>query len=419
MKAEIITIGDEILIGQVVDTNSSYIASRLNQTGFKVSRITSVSDTHEAIVSALDQSIPQASLVILTGGLGPTADDITKKCLRDYFGGEFVADQYAMSFVKELCRKRGIPLSERNTFQAMVPDSCQTLNNHSGSAPGMLFRKDNCIIASMPGVPFEMKDILDNELIPLLREELQLPVRMHKTILTCGIPESIAADMLTDYEKKLPDQAGFAYLPSPGMLRLRISISGENKDYLNEKLKELVQQAKTILGQEHVFGFDEDTLPGVVEQLLVENGLHIAIAESCTGGNIAKMLTAVPGSSACLKGSVTAYANETKQKVLGVSAENLKKFGAVSQEVVQQMATGIRELMNADFSIATSGIAGPGGGSVDKPVGTVWIAVATPDGVFTQKHLFGDNRERNITRASVTALNTARNMIIEYLENSK
>ncbi|MBN1952748.1 MAG: CinA family nicotinamide mononucleotide deamidase-related protein [Bacteroidales bacterium] len=418
MQADIITIGDEILIGQIVDTNSAYIASALNEIGIRVRTIVSVSDTEEAIVQALDRSIDGAEVVILTGGLGPTKDDITKKCLRDYFGGEYVVDPEAMVYVGKLCERRGIQLSERNRFQAMVPDSCRTLRNRSGSAPGMLFRKEGSIIVSLPGVSFEMKDIMDQELIPLLKKELKLPVRLHKTILTCGIPESTAADKLAAFEESLPEYAGLAYLPSPGILRLRISVTGDNKDYLEHQLKEFTQEISSALGEKFVFGYDQESLPAVVGSLLLKGNFHIAVAESCTGGSIAQMITSVPGSSAYLKGSVTAYANETKVNVLKVSKKIMDEFGAVSREVVEQMAVGVREVLKADFAIATSGIAGPDGGTPGKPVGTVWIAIASPEGVQARKFDFGDNRERNIIIASVTALNMMRNRIVEYHENS-
>lgn len=414
MLADIITIGDEILIGQIVDTNSAYIAARLNETGIRVNRILSISDEREAIMKTLDLAVSSVDLVITTGGLGPTSDDITKQTLREYFGGEFREDRVAMTRIRKLCERRGIPLTERNRFQAMVPDSCITLRNRMGSAPGMLFRKDKVIVVSLPGVSFEMKDILDRELIPLLMKEVELPVRMQKTILTCGDAESMAAEKLAGFEEKLPPHARLAYLPSPGILRLRISLTGKNREALTQQLRELEDEICRIMGEDRVFGFDEDTLPSVLGRMLTDRQASLALAESCTGGTLSQMITSIPGASAYLKGSVTAYANEIKEKVLQVSSDVIEEFGAVSKPVVEQMAEGVRKLMGADFSIATSGIAGPDGGTDEKPVGTTWIAIAWPGGVKAQKFTFGDNRERNIIRASFTALNMLRNIIAEH-----
>jgi len=371
------------------------------------------------IIKTLDESVSSADLVITTGGLGPTNDDITKQTLREYFGGAYREDPLAMEYIRKLCERRGLPFTERNRFQAMVPESCSTLRNRSGSAPGMLFRKDGVIIVSLPGVSFEMKDILDRELIPLLKKEVKLPVQLHRTILTCGDAESVAADKLAGFETDLPPHAGLAYLPSPGILRLRISLTGTDKAQLSGQLKEMTDAICRIMGEDHVFGFDEDTLPSVLGRMLTLRHASLALAESCTGGTLAQMITSIPGASAYLKGSVTAYANEIKEEVLRVSHESIQEHGAVSKPVVEQMAQGVQKLMGADFSIATSGIAGPDGGSEEKPVGTIWIAVAWPDGVKAEKFMFGDNRERNILRASFTALNMLRNIISEKGQNSE
>jgi len=352
--------------------------------------------------------------VVITGGLGPTSDDITKNTLQEYFGGEMILDTIAFQYICKIFEQRGIALSDRNRSQAMVPDSCQTLRNRSGSAPGMLFRKNAAIIASLPGVPFEMEDITRNELIPLLIRELNLPVRLHRTILTCGLPESLAADMLTEWEYNIPKNVKLAYLPSPGILRLRVSVSGDDRKKLNKQLIELVNEVSVILGPEYLFGYDEDSLQSVVGNLLKQKRSSLAIAESCTGGNIAHLITLVPGSSTYFKGSVTAYSNLIKQEILHISSDTIHKNGAVSQAVVEQMASGIQRIMKADFAVATSGIAGPDGGTAEKPVGTTWIAVATPEKVISQKFMFGDKRERNIVRASYTALNLLRNILAEY-----
>jgi nicotinamide-nucleotide amidase len=412
--ADIITIGDEILIGQVVDTNSAFIASELNAIGITVRKIHSIADQKNALVTTLDEAIENSVLVVITGGLGPTSDDITKNTLQEYFGGEMILDTIAFQYICKIFEQRGIALSDRNRSQAMVPDSCQTLRNRSGSAPGMLFRKNAAIIASLPGVPFEMEDITRNELIPLLIRELNLPVRLHRTILTCGLPESLAADMLTEWEYNIPKNVKLAYLPSPGILRLRVSVSGDDRKKLNKQLIELVNEVSVILGPEYLFGYDEDSLQSVVGNLLKQKRSSLAIAESCTGGNIAHLITLVPGSSTYFKGSVTAYSNLIKQEILHISSDTIHKNGAVSQAVVEQMASGIQRIMKADFAVATSGIAGPDGGTAEKPVGTTWIAVATPEKVISQKFMFGDKRERNIVRASYTALNLLRNILAEY-----
>jgi nicotinamide-nucleotide amidase len=413
MKAEIVTIGDEILIGQITDTNSTYLASKLSNLGFEVRKIHSISDQKDAIIDCLDDATKNSDLVILTGGLGPTRDDITKHALLSYFGGKPVLDKTAAEQIKKILKSRHVRLFDRNIKQAEVPDTCQTLANRSGSAPGMLFRKNDCIVVSLPGVPFEMKDIFENELVPIIYDEFSLPVRKQKTLLLEGVPESLAAEKLNDWEDANADEIKLAYLPSPGLLRLRISVSGINEDQLNEKLKKATHDVITIFGKRHVFGEGNETLQKIVGKLLVERGETIAIAESCTGGTIAQLISSVPGSSKYFSGSVTAYSNQVKMNQLGVSEEAINTYGAVSQSVVEQMAEGVRQLMHTDYAIATSGIAGPDGGTPEKPVGTTWIAVSSVDNLISRKFLLGEHRERNVLKASISALNMLRILLLK------
>lgn len=417
MKADIITIGDEILIGQVIDTNGSYLATRLNELGIETRSIRSISDQHLSITEALDDAIKNTDLVLITGGLGPTNDDITKKTLHKYFGGEMHLDPKAFETISKYYEKRGIPMVRRNHRQAEVPDTCTTLENRSGSAPGMLFRRSDTLIVSMPGVPYEMKDIFENELVPLLQRECQLPVRLKRTILTTGIPESVAAERLSQWEAEMPANMRLAYLPSPGRVRLRVSISGSDKDQLIKKLNDEVDRIVDLVGNEHVYGYDDETLEGTVGRLLKAHGLTLAVAESCTGGNIARLITSVSGASEYFPGGVISYANSVKTSLLKVDERDIEEQGAVSKPVVLQMARGVRDLIQSDFGIATSGIAGPTGGSIDKPVGTVWIAIAKPDGAIAKKFVYGNNRERNITMSSYTALNMLRLTLLKHVEN--
>ena len=408
MQADLITIGDELLIGQVVDTNSAFLASELNSIGISVHKIHSVGDSESDMIKALDDSIQKSELVILTGGLGPTNDDITKKVLAKYFGTGMVIHKESLDNIKMILSARGVELSERNVNQAMIPDNCEVLTNKHGSAPGMIFRKKGRIIVSLPGVPYEMKTIVQEELLSFLSKEFSLPAICHKTILTVGTAESILADSLNDWEKKLPSTIKLAYLPGIGILRLRLSASGESKAKTNKLLDEKAKELIGIVGEKNVFGFDNDQLPQVIGKLLIKKRSSLSIAESCSGGNIAHMVTSIPGSSEYFKGSVTAYSNEIKTSMLGVNEEIILAHGAVSKQVVEQMALGARERFKTDYAIATSGIAGPDGGTKEKPVGTTWIAVAGPKKLISKKFSLGEHRERNIIKASLFALNMLR-----------
>jgi nicotinamide-nucleotide amidase len=415
MNADIITIGDEILIGQVIDTNSAFIGSELTKIGINIRQILSVSDNETDILNAIEKSIEKSDLIIMTGGLGPTSDDITKPALLRYFGGNLVLHQESLRVIIDFFTLRSKSISERNLKQAEVPDTCKVLINRSGTAPGMMFKKDEKLVFSLPGVPFEMKELLTTEVIPFIKTKFELPFHLHRTILTEGIPESSIADLLKDWEENLSEDIRIAYLPSPGLLRLRVSISGNNEEYLNYKLNNEIDKVIKLIDEKHVFGYDHDTLEQKVGDELVRCSSTIAIAESCTGGKISNLITSVAGSSRYFKGSVIAYDNEIKTDILNIPYEVIENFGAVSEQVVSKMAQGVKDLMKTDFAVATSGIAGPGGGTDDKPIGTTWICAISPKKIVTKKFLFGENRERNMIRASFAALNMLRNLIKETI----
>jgi nicotinamide-nucleotide amidase len=413
MKAEIITIGDEILIGQVVDSNSAWIAQQLNKIGVKVNRVTSISDNRDEITTCLDECIQRGQLVLLTGGLGPTNDDITKQTLNAYFGGNLTLHQPTLEHVAGFFKQRGMPLTEMNRQQALLPDNCVVLPNPIGTAPGMLFEKNGAYVVAMPGVPYEMKQLIENEVLPLIKKQFKLTNIFHRTLLTQGVAESVLAPKIKNWEDALPPQIKLAYLPSPGKVRLRLSAEGGQNDDLQSLVDTQVKSLINIIGDD-VFGFDDDTLESIVGQLLTERGKTLSTAESCTGGAVAASITSVSGSSGYFKGSVVAYDNMVKVNTLKVKGQDILNFGAVSQEVIEQMALGAMELFNTDFAIATSGIAGPTGGTENKPVGTVWIAVASKDNVVCRKFLFGEHRGRNITRTVLASLNMLRKLLLEY-----
>ena len=412
MKAEIITIGDEILIGQIVDTNSAWIAEQFNLNGIEIYQITSVHDDRRHITEAIKKAEEKVDLVILTGGLGPTKDDITKNTLCHYFDTRLVFHEPTFEHIKNRFALRNIDLNKLNRDQALVPESCTVLFNKVGTAPGMWFEKNNTIFVSVPGVPFEMKYLVEYEILPRLRERAQSGAIYHKTVLTQGIPESMLAMQLELWENDLPENIKLAYLPSPLSVRLRLSATGTDKNLLKEQVETEIEKLQQII-PENIFGYDNETMAEVVGRLLKMEGKTLAVAESCTGGYISHLITAVAGSSAYYKGSVTAYSNEVKMKLLGIKKSSLEKFGAVSETVVKEMAAGVRKALQSDFAVATTGIAGPDGGTPEKPVGTVWIAVAGENQVVTSKFVFGDNRERNIIRSAQTALQILRRFIIE------
>lgn len=403
MKAEIITIGDEILIGQVVDTNSAWLGQVLNEEGIEVQRITSISDTSEAIVQSLDELLPSTELVICTGGLGPTKDDLTKEVLAGYFHSEMVFREDVWEHIKALFASFGREPVERNKQQAMVPAACQVLFNHKGTAPGMVFQKGNTTVCSLPGVPYEMKALVKDGLLPLVRERINFQIR-HKTQFVVGIPESVLADRIEPFEHLLPHNVKLAYLPKPGLVRLRLTARGSKSEDVGAALNAASEVLKQALGEDLRDGNDQNIEVFVGEQLL-RKGLTVGTAESCTGGGIAALLVSVPGSSRYFEGSIVAYAYDVKESLLSVNHEVIVEQGAVSEPVVRQMAEGARARLNVDFAVAVSGIAGPNGGTPDKPVGTSWISVAGPERTVAEQFLFGKVRSRNIEKTIFAALN--------------
>jgi len=412
MKAEIITIGDELLIGQVVDTNSAWMGEVLNQIGVKVNRITSISDDREEIISTLKEASKRAQLVLITGGLGPTNDDITKKTLADFFGVSMRFDEKAFEDVLHLFSIRGREVSAINRLQAEVPENCTTLYNKVGTAPGMWFDEGGVVYVSMPGVPYEMKYLMENEVVPRVQQRFKTPFIVHRTILTFGIGESFLAEKLGNFENTLPNNIKLAYLPSAGSVRLRLSGSGNNEQELNTLLYQLTQELSDLI-PEYIYGYDKDELPKVVGGLLKLNGFSLATAESCSGGFMAHLITSIPGSSAYYMGSSVTYSNESKTRLLNIPASLIEKHGAVSEPVVIAMAESVKKLFNVDCAIATTGVAGPGGGTPEKPVGSVWVGVSTPYETKAYLLRLGDNRLRIIEVAALSGLNFLRKALLK------
>jgi nicotinamide-nucleotide amidase len=426
MQTEIINIGDELLIGQVINTNASWMSEQLNLAGYPVQRVTVIADDPSEILKALKEAGERSELILITGGLGPTKDDLTKDVLCAYFQTKLIFDPVTFQTVGRFFKARGIQVTEVNRKQAEVPENCTVIPNSNGTAPGMWFEQEIAgaeqkhVFISMPGVPFEMKAMVINEVIPRLNNYFQPVAILHSTYLTQGIGESFLSDLLVDWETQLPANLHLAYLPQPGIVRLRLTGQGDDSAILKKQMNEEDRKLRPLI-QDYLFGEGEDTLEEVVGKLLKESGKTLCTAESCTGGYIAHLITSVLGSSAYYKGSIIAYSNEIKTQELGVSEKLLLDSGAVSEEVVKQMAENIRNRFSSDFSIAISGIAGPNGGSEDKPVGLVWIAIAGPSGVRANKYIFGDNRERNIRQSAVQALNLLRKTILmdQSLEGEK
>lgn len=410
MLVEIITIGDEILIGQIVDTNSAWIGKELNLVGLKVHQITSVSDNREHILAALKEASSRVDVVLITGGLGPTKDDITKVTLCEYFNVSLEFNETAYEDVAHLFSIRGKAVTAINRKQAELPSNCTLLRNRVGTAPGMWFEEKGIVYVSMPGVPFEMKYLMEKEVLPRLKSKFAAPFILHKTILTQGIGESFLSELIADFEDALPPHVKLAYLPSAGMVRLRLSAIGEEA-IVRSDMDRLVNDL-LIRVKDYQFGFDDETIQEILGHLLLKKGLTISTAESCTGGNIAHLITSVPGSSAWYIGSTVTYSYKSKSEMLDIPEELMLKHGAVSEEVVTAMVENVKKKMGTDCAVATSGIAGPGGGTPDKPVGTVWIGVSLPGRTFAKKVLLGDNRLRTIEVASETALNMLRKALL-------
>ncbi|HQK37193.1 MAG TPA: competence/damage-inducible protein A [Bacteroidales bacterium] len=407
MNAAVITIGKEILIGQITDTNAAFIGQKLTETGLEVVRMISVADSVESIQSALKEASEHADIVISTGGLGPTSDDVTKQVLCRYFQTSLILHQPTLEHIRQLFAARNMQMNELNAAQAMLPASAQVLFNSYGTAPGLWFEKEGKNFIFLPGVPFEMKAILLDSVLPELKKRFFLSFILHRTIMTQGLPESYMAQRLQDFEKQLPPGFSLAYLPSYGGVRLRISASGKKRQELEHLVDTQVQLVLNTI-RPFVYGYDEETLPEAIGKILREKKMFLAVAESCTGGSISAAITSVPGSSEYFKGGIVAYSNEIKEMELSVPEHLIQKFGAVSREVVVSMTRGIMKKFGTDLAIAVTGIAGPGGGTPDKPVGTVWIAVGSEENIIARLFRFGENRERNIYRTTQTALNMLR-----------
>lgn len=410
-RAEIITIGDEILFGQIVDTNTQWIGSQLTDIGIRPVRKTSVGDNRQDILDAFAQASQRANVVIVTGGLGPTRDDITKHTFCEYFGTELEINQDALALITEFFAKRGRVMTELNNQQAALPKNCTYIPNLWGTAPGMWFEKDGVIYVSLPGVPYEMKSLMEFEILPRLKARFSTHIIQHKSIRTIGIGESFLAEKISAWEDALPGHIKLAYLPHFGQVRLRLTGTGTDQEILEKELAEQVSLVLPLI-EEHVFGYDSDELETVIGTLLMNSNATIATAESCTGGYVANQITSVPGASRYYEGSVVSYSNEVKVNVLGVSRETLEAYGAVSEQTAREMAEGARRALNTTFAISTTGIAGPDGGTAEKPVGTVWIACATPEETFTQLLTLRNNRKINIELTCSYALNLLRKTIL-------
>ena len=411
MKASIITIGDELLIGQTIDTNSAWMGAELSKSGFDVYRITSVHDRREDILYALNEALGKTDVALVTGGLGPTSDDITKQTICEFFNTHLVSDDEILRMIQNMMSRRNFPMNENNRRQAEVPASCRVLKNAVGTAPGMWFEKDGTIYIFMPGVPFEMKHLMTEYVLPELNKRFKSQIIIHRNIMTYGISEAQLAENLTDFEAGLPDNIKLAYLPALGIIKLRLTGTGTEKESILNKVNDQVAKLyKTI--PKLIYGENEEPFEMVIGKLLKANNKTVCTAESCTGGQIAHMITSIPGSSSYFKGSVVAYANSVKTDLLGVSQDSINSYGAVSEQVVKEMASGARILLKTDYAVATSGIAGPDGETYEKPVGTIWIAIATEKGTVTEKRVFGNDRLTNISRFSIAALSLLRLQII-------
>ena len=411
-QASIITIGDELLIGQVIDTNSAWMAQQLNKAGIKVLRRVAVGDVWDEIWKALDEESKHTDIILITGGLGPTADDITKPLLTKYFNGKLIVDEGALQNVKHIFEKvLNRPMIERNLKQAEVPDTCKVILNKRGTAPGMWFEKEGKVYVSMPGVPYEMKGMMDDYVIPELSTHFIFPHITHRTLLTAGIGESFLAEQIKDLETSLPTHIKLAYLPNYGMVRLRLSSVGFNRVAIEKEVQEYFETLQQLVKDNLVTNLDEP-MEKVTGKLLIARNKTVCTAESCTGGFIAHLLTTIPGSSAFYDGSVVSYSYKAKEDLLYVSKALLETKGAVSEEVVIEMAKGALAAIQSDYVIAVSGIMGPDGGLPDKPVGTVWIAVGNKDKVEAQKLYFRFDRERNTQLTATNALNLLRKFIL-------
>lgn len=415
VKASIITIGDELMIGQVVDSNSAFIAQQLNKEGIWIRRRVAVGDSRDEIKKALDEESRESRIILITGGLGPTADDITKPLLCEYFGMKLIRSEKVLQHVRHLFENvYRRPLTDINMKQADVPDGCIVIDNARGTAPGMWFEKNDVIYVSMPGVPFEMQGMMTESVIPMLKKKVVSGFIKHKTLLTAGIGESALADHIGEWEKLLPSHLKLAFLPAYGMVRLRITGTGVDEAMLENEMEERFVTLQQRVS-EWLVSVGDVSMVQTVSRMLRERKKKIGTAESCTGGYIAHLITSEPGSSDIFNGSVVSYSNNAKMDILHVNEQTLKDFGAVSEQTVTEMVKGASKALRADYCIATSGIMGPDGGSVDKPVGTVWVAVGNEEKVVTQKFSFRFNRSRNIEMTAIQSLNLLR----KYIANDR
>jgi len=403
MNAYLINIGDELLIGQVVNTNASWIASELEKNNIHVARILTIADDFNDISNTLSEALGHAEVVIMTGGLGPTKDDITKTALCDYFGMQLVMHEPSLTNVVDYFTARGLQVSAVNQKQGLVPDGCEPLVNKVGTAPGMWFERDGKVVVSLPGVPFEMQWLMHEYVLPKLQQRLGTEAILHKTVLTCGIGESFLADIIEEWEMALPDNFRLAYLPEAGKVRLRLSAHGEDKALLQRQMNEQIAKLVPFIDT-YIYGYDDDTFATVVGKLLIERSETIATAESCSGGHLGHRITEVAGASTYYLGGVIAYANHIKEELLGVHKDTLEHYGAVSAQTAEEMAKGCRRLFQTDYAIATTGISGPTGGTDEKPLGTVWIAIASKNEVISKKYLFRTTRTQHQERTVNQAL---------------
>ncbi len=409
-----ISIGDELLIGQVINTNAAWLGEHLSLAGFRLSSVLTVGDSEKAITEALNSCL-DASLVIVTGGLGPTADDITKPTLCKFFDTELVLNDEVFQNILSIFKLRGFEMTERNRQQAFVPKDCICIPNLYGTVPCMWIERNDTVFVFLPGVPFEMKGIFTDELLERFKKRFHSTPYEQRVIMTTGIGESFLADKIHQWEEELPDYMALAYLPQHGIVRLRLSGTNENENTLHEALDKEVAKLAALI-PDNIFSMEDVHVERVVFDLLKQHRLTMSSAESCTGGNIGHRITLIPGSSAVYKGTVVSYATEVKSGVLDVPPKLIDEYGLVSREVVESMACNVRQLMKTDFGLATTGIAGPDGGTIDTPLGTVWIALAAPDGVVSECFNFGNDRENTIERASVSAFEMLRQWLLHHFE---
>lgn len=415
MKCTILCIGDELLIGQTLNTNAYWISQKMNEIGIDVIHHISLSDDKLDIINCLNNALATSTIILITGGLGPTSDDITKQVLCEYFGGKLVFNEAAYENIERIFALRKRLINEATKQVAYLPDVCKVIPNKNGTAAGMIFTKDDKTIVSMPGVPYEMQGMVIDGVIPYLKNKYELPFIFHRSILTAGVGETQLADLLIDFEKNKDARIKLAYLPNVGKVRLRLTIKGDNES----ELLTIIEAAKqTVVHQveKYIYGYDDDIFEQKIGELLLEKKLSIGTAESCTGGYLAHLITSVAGSSAYYKGSIISYANETKENLLGVKNETLQTFGAVSKETVEEMLTGALQQLKIDVAIAISGVAGPDGGTAEKPVGTVFIGVGNKNATYVKKLSFTNNRERNIQLSAIAGLVMLRKFLLNQLK---